>query len=120
MIVELEPGQLADLKVPKDQTSPVFAAPWEASAFAIVLSLFQEGRFEWREWVDLLSHEIAAFPQDQTGEHYYELWTRALEELVDKLGLVTPQAIGDRSEDWRQAYLATPHGQEVLLGNYRR
>jgi nitrile hydratase accessory protein len=104
-------------KVPSDESAPVFAQPWEAAAFAMVLSLYRTGHFEWREWVDLLAHEIAIAPADPTGELYYERWARALEKLVAKLNLLAPEAIGQRSEIWRQAYLATPHGQEVKLSN---
>ena len=37
MIVELRPEQVGELAFPADETMPVFAAPWEASAFAMVL-----------------------------------------------------------------------------------
>ncbi len=99
----------------------MFAAPWEASAFAMVLALYRAGRFEWREWVELLSAEIASAEPDPTGALYYERWTAAPRKAArPKLGLLTPDAIGDRSETWRAAYLATPHGKEVLLGNADR
>jgi nitrile hydratase accessory protein len=118
--VELQPEQIGELALPADQTIPVFAAPWEASAFAMVLALYRTGRFEWREWVELLSAEIAAAEPDPTGALYYERWTRALEKLLGRLGLLTEEAIGARSQAWRAAYLATPHGYEVLLGNAGR
>ncbi len=117
MIKLLHANELQALGAPRDETTPVFAAPWEASAFAMVLSLYRAGLFEWREWVDLLAQEIATAPPDPTGELYYERWAGALEKLVDKLKLVTPSAVSERSETWRQAYLATPHGQEVRLEN---
>ena len=117
MIEPLKTGQLEELNIPHEDTAPVFAAPWEASAFAMVLALHRAGRFEWREWVDLLSQEIGAAPPDPTGALYYERWTRALERLLDQLGLLTPAAIDARQRDWRAAYLATPHGREVLLSN---
>ena len=62
------------------------------------------------------SAEIASAEPDPTGALYYERWTRALEKLVAKIGLLTPDVIGARSEAWWSAYLATPHGQEVRLG----
>lgn len=109
--------QVRALGVPSRDSVPVFAAPWEASAFALVVVLYKDARFEWREWVALLSAEIAASPPDETGERYYEIWTKALEKLLVKLALLTPEAIAGRAQDWRAAYLATPHGQEVRLGN---
>ena len=119
MIAGLKPEQVRDLNLPCDENAPVFAAPWEASAFAMVLALHRAGRFEWREWVALLSAEIAAAEPDPTGAHYYERWTAALEKLLDRLSLLTDDAIGERSRAWRDAYLATPHGREVLLENAR-
>jgi nitrile hydratase accessory protein len=117
MIEQLRAAQIAALELPSENATPVFAAPWEASAFAMVLSLYRAGRFEWREWVELLSAEIGSEPPDQTGALYYERWTRALEKLLGRLGLLTGSAIDARSEAWRSAYLATPHGHEVLLAN---
>lgn len=117
MIEQLEPAQLAELRVPRADLAPVFAAPWEASAFAMVLALHRAGRFEWREWVDLLSQEIGSSAPDQTGALYYERWTRALEKLLGRLGLLDAEKIDARSAAWRAAYLSTPHGQPVLLSN---
>jgi len=115
----LKPDQLRDLNLPCDENSPVFAAPWEASVFAMVLALHRAGRFEWRAWVELLSAEIAAGEPDPTGALYYERWTAALEKLLARLGLATGDTIAERSAAWRQAYLGTPHGKEVLLENGR-
>jgi nitrile hydratase accessory protein len=116
MIAELRPEQVAELSLPSEAAVPVFAAPWEASAFAMVLALHRAGRFAWRDWVELLAAEIGAAEPDPTGALYYERWTRALEKLLARLGLLTEQAIGERTLAWRAAYLATPHGQEVRLG----
>jgi nitrile hydratase accessory protein len=113
--VKLRPEEIGELALPADEMVPVFAAPWEASAFAMVLALHRAGRFEWREWVELLSAEIASAEPDPTGTLYYERWTRALEKLLGRLGLLTEEAIGERLQAWRAAYLATPHGQEVRL-----
>jgi hypothetical protein len=67
MIATLWPEQVKALALPCDETTPVFAAPWEASAFAMVLALHRTGHFEWREWVELLSQEIDAATPDPTG-----------------------------------------------------
>jgi nitrile hydratase accessory protein len=120
MIEELRPEQVGELALPSNKATPVFAAPWEASAFAMVLALHRAGHFEWREWVELFSQEIGLATPDPTGALYYERWTGALEKLVGRLGLLTQDAIDARSEAWRSAYLSTPHGQQVLLSNRRR
>ena len=37
----------------------------------------------------------------------------------DIVTVLDGDAIGERSQTWRAAYLATPHGREVLLENAR-
>jgi nitrile hydratase accessory protein len=115
MIQGLEAAELRELAVPQSDSVPVFAAPWEASAFAMVVALHRAGRFEWREWVAVLAEEIRTAPPDPTGALYYERWSAALEKLLGRLGLMSPAAIAERTEAWRKAYLATPHGAEVRL-----
>jgi nitrile hydratase accessory protein len=117
MTAQLPPDQMRALSVPSDAATPVFAAPWEASAFAMVLALHRAGHFEWGEWVELLAREIGSSEPDPTGELYYQRWTRALEKLLSRLGLLTEEEIDARSQAWRAAYLATPHGHEVRLGD---
>ena len=43
-----------------DDNAPVFAEPWMAQAFAMVLQLHQKGLFTWPEWAAALSAQIAA------------------------------------------------------------
>ena len=115
MILRLDAAALRELAVPHADAVPVFAAPWQASAFAMVLALHRAGRFEWREWVALLADEIRTAPPDPTGVQYYERWSAALEKLLGHLELMSSKAIAERTEAWRRAYLATPHGAEVRL-----
>ncbi len=99
---------------------PAFDEPWQAQAFSIVVHLHRQGRFTWSEWVAIFSDEIKASPQ-QPGESvnaaYYRQWLAAMETLVDRLSLVTPGQIDLRSQEWRQAYLNTPHGEAVALAH---
>lgn len=60
----------------------VFAHPWEAKAFALVVSMHQAGHFAWQEWVDQLAAEIAAAGSEDDGSGYYLLWLNAAEKLV--------------------------------------
>ena len=46
-------------------------------------------------------------------DHYYEHWLRALERLCAAKGMVDPAEIRTRQEEWRRAYLDTPHGGPV-------
>ena len=98
--------------LPRNGDSPVFAAPWEAQAFAMTLSLHAAGAFTWPEWVAVFSHEIARAPAD---EDYYLTWLRALEGLVDAKGLAGADAQARRKAAWAAAAASTPHGQPIVL-----
>jgi nitrile hydratase accessory protein len=72
-----------------DAASKTFAAPWEARAFAIVVSLAEAGRFTWAEWVATFSREVAAAEaaaaRGEVPRSYYEQWLDAIEKLaIDK------------------------------------
>lgn len=101
--------------LPRDEDGPVFAAPWQAQAFALVVSLQARGVFTWEEWTRALGREIAAAGPDETGEHYYEHWLAALERLLDAKGVVPEAARKIREAAWDRAARATPHGQPITL-----
>ena len=101
-----------------DDGKPVFAAPWEASAFALAVRLSGEGHFSWDEWASTLSEEIRAAQGEgdpDLGDTYYRHWLHALERLCRERGLVSEPEALDRKEAWRRAYLNTPHGKPVDL-----
>ncbi len=106
--------------LPRDEEGPVFREPWEAHAFALAVRLAERGCFSWAEWVAALTHEIQAARQRgeaDLGDTYYQHWLRALERLCAEKGLAAPGEVQMRQEQWRQAYLHTPHGQPVELGS---
>jgi len=106
--------------LPPDTDEPTFAEPWQAQAFALVVSLHQAGLFAWQDWVKIFSETIVAAPAtpaEDVNSAYYRQWLLAMERLVEHLGLATPTAIAQRAAEWRQAYLNTPHGQPVVLAN---
>lgn len=105
---------------PRDDDGPVFREPWEAEAFALTITLHEAGCFTWSEWTEALSAQIAAAKERgeaDLGGAYYRHWLRALEGLVVAKGLETAPRINQRMEDWRRAYLATPHGRPIELAN---
>ena len=72
--------------IPRDGEGPVFAAPWEAHAFAIAVKLSEQGLFTWSEWTDALSAEVEVARQTgdaDLGDTYYHHWLKALEKLVE-------------------------------------
>ncbi|MFO1349689.1 MAG: nitrile hydratase accessory protein [Gammaproteobacteria bacterium] len=102
----LKPDLASAAALPQDQDGPVFAAPWEAQAFAIVVKLFEQGHYSWPEWVKYLSAEIAAAknsPDPAQAPAYYEQWLAAAEKLLVAKGLTTRAELAERKRE-----LATP------------
>jgi nitrile hydratase accessory protein len=96
----------------------VFAAPWQAQAFALAVKLSEEGHFTWKEWAQALADELRSAEErgePDDGTRYYHHWVAALERLVTARGLTDPPALRDRKEAWADAYRHTPHGQPVVL-----
>lgn len=86
---------LADMPgLPCDGDGAVFAAPWEAKAFALIVLLHQRGHFEWRAWVQALAAEIAQDRSRDLATPYYLLWLTAAEQLVTARGLLDAGQLG--------------------------
>ncbi|MDR3466092.1 MAG: nitrile hydratase accessory protein [Xanthobacteraceae bacterium] len=68
-----------------------FDEPWEARAFAIIVRLAQDGYFEWSEWVECFSREVAAETAVEASggvpRPYYEQWLGAAEKLLIARGV---------------------------------
>ena len=115
------PAALAELPaLPRNETGPVFAEPWQASAFALAVSLSHRGYFTWKEWATTLGEELkasAARGEADDGSRYYRCWLAALERLVVDKGLTESAELRDCKEAWAEAYRRTPHGQPVELAN---
>ena len=123
MTTKLKQTQLRDVlnsvpNIPNDGEAPVFGEPWQAEAFAIALSLHQEGVFTWTEWAETLGHEIQkarAGGDPDDGSTYYNHWMATLERLVDEKGLTTSETLDTYSKAWGQAAERTPHGRPIAL-----
>ena len=95
--------------LPRDDEDVVFAAPWEAKAFALIVHLHQRGAFPWQAWVDALSQEIAADAGRAVETPYYELWLSAAEKLMTGQGLLEGAALGSLREALRAAQSGSHH-----------
>lgn len=93
--------------------APVFAEPWQAQAFAMVVALHERGLFSWSQWAEALSTQVKA----PGGENYYAAWLAALESLLVSLNVTATTDVDALTEAWRRAAHATPHGQPILLEN---
>jgi nitrile hydratase accessory protein len=96
----------------------VFAEPWEARAFAMVVSLHERGLYTWAEWADALATRIraaqAAGDRD-TGDTYYHHWLGALEDLLACKGIGSPAETARWRDVWQHAANRTPHGKPIEL-----
>ena len=112
---------------PRDEASshadPVFAEPWQARAFALMLKLRERGHFTPMEWSAALGSELqgsepasAVSIEHDVVSNYYQHWLTALEALVIAKGLTDRQTLRQRKEAWADAYRRTPHGKPVSLG----
>lgn len=104
--------------MPRDADGPVFAAPWEAQAFALTLSLHERGAFTWKEWAATLAEvigEVRLRGEADTGERYYEHWLEALERIATRKHLVEDDPLRMRRAQWEDAARHTPHGQPIVL-----
>lgn len=104
--------------IPRDGGRPVFAAPWEAQAFAITLALEEQGVFGWREWTAALGEEIRLAQgagDADLGDTYFVHWLGALERLVASKQLTTAETLARCRDAWARAAQRTPHGSPVEL-----
>ena len=96
---------------------PVFAEPWEARAFAIVVSLHERGLYTWAEWADALATRIKAAQaagDSDIGDTYYHHWLGALEDLLARKGIGSAETARWR-DAWQHAANRTPHGKPIEL-----
>lgn len=103
---------------PGDADVPVFREPWEAQAFAMVLSLYERGVFTWNEWADALAAHIKTAQSGgdtDLGDTYYHHWLGALETLVTSKGVTTMADLDIYKDAWDAAADRTPHGQAIEL-----
>lgn len=104
--------------IPQDSDGPVFQAPWQAAAFALAVRLSSDGHFTWKEWTEVFSTEIRSAQgggETDFDNTYYLYWMNALEQLCEERSLVANSDLRQRKEEWRQAYLNTPHGKPIEL-----
>jgi nitrile hydratase accessory protein len=97
---------------------PTFAEPWQAQVLALAFALAERGVFSAAEWSRTLGAELRrAEARGARDDHetYYAAAAAALERLLAGRGGITENALSRRTEEWRRAYLHTPHGQPVEL-----
>lgn len=87
--------------LPLDEDGPVFSAPWQAQAFALVVSLQEQGIFSPEEWAEELGASIQRAREQgdpDLGNTYYEHWLSALEKITIGKGLSSPDILTERKK----------------------
>jgi len=114
--------------LPDDGSGPVFASPWQAQVFSLVVGLHEAGCFSWSEWTEALSTEIAeesnggadgvqTQEEPDPSDSYYRFWVSALEHILARKTILDSSEVQKRVAQWREAYLNTPHGAPVTLSS---
>ena len=96
---------------------PVFEAPWQAEAFAIVIALHENGLFSWDEWAQALSRQLKRPGALEDASDYYHCWLAALESLIARKNVAGASEVDALAAAWQRAAHATPHGQPIRLEN---
>ncbi len=89
-----------DEDIPRDSDGPVFAEPWQARAFAMVVRLCQDGHYEWDAFRHRLIAEIG--PADADGDTetgYWDHWLAACETLLAARGMTDADDLAARKAD---------------------
>ena len=97
---------------------PVFQQPWHAQVFALTVSLNENGRFTWSDWVARFSAVLAqhGLARDlDGGDAYFHAWLAPLELILAEDGAAPAAEVDHLRDDWERAYLETPHGAVVDL-----
>ncbi|MEM8689817.1 MAG: nitrile hydratase accessory protein [Pseudomonadota bacterium] len=102
----------------KMDREPVFDELWQAQVLAMADAMVAAGAFTAGDWSAALGQalkEAEATGAEDTSRTYYEAALGALEDLLQGSGDVPAQTLEARRTAWRDAYLATPHGDPVEL-----
>ncbi len=81
--------------------------------------LIADGKIEAEDWSQTLGAELDRRATDTAMDPdaiYYGAFLSALEQILDKSQFAPRAEVDKRQQDWRNAYMTTPHGKPVALG----
>lgn len=97
----------------------VFQSPWHSQLFAITVQLSEQGNFLWTEFVEIFGESLnqarLKIQSLDGNDNYFNCWLNALEKIIVDKNIGSFQNLSLLKENWRKAYLATPHGQPVKI-----
>jgi nitrile hydratase accessory protein len=87
-------AEIAEMKgavaLPRKSGEMVFHTEWERRAFAMAVSLAEQGVLQWSEFQRRLIEAVAEAERDdpmRPSRGYYESWLAALESVLKEKGL---------------------------------
>jgi nitrile hydratase accessory protein len=84
-------GMAGPAALPRKSGEMVFHNEWERRAFAMAVSLSEQGYYDWPQFQQQLINVIAEAEQEDPqnpGRGYYESWLMSLERLLKDKGLL--------------------------------
>jgi hypothetical protein len=105
----IDPGQISSKiaacpGLPVDHGGPVFAAPWQAQIFALIVALHERGVLPGGYSPPGLTPPNPRAPLDEQGpDFYYRHWLQAAEELLHRLDLLDAAELMLRTEEITEA-----------------
>ena len=97
---------------------PTFDEPWQAQVLGIADAMVASGVIDANAWADRLGAALrkgAETDARDNTETYYNAVLEALESLLAEVGAAGTDELDSREQQWRRAYLNTPHGKPVEL-----
>jgi nitrile hydratase accessory protein len=86
---------------PRSNGELLFQRPWEGRAFGMAIALSKKGHYEWEDFRQELIASIADWEashcKDDPNWDYYQRWLLALEHLVLKSDLISPEELEQRT-----------------------
>ena len=106
--------------LPVSPGETVFDEPWQAQVLAMADLLIQSKRITANDWSSALGEQLKTTQTvsddlNDAKENYYKAALIALTTLMDSKNIVSQQQLHNREDDWKSAYLSTPHGKPVRL-----
>lgn len=93
---------------------PHFAAPWEATAFALKAHLVATGKLDAAHFATLLGEEMRrGHTAQDDGTAYFVAYVTALERAL--VTLAPGAELSAEQDAWRDAAAHTPHGEPIVL-----
>jgi nitrile hydratase accessory protein len=86
-----EVAEMARAALPRKSGELVFNDDWERRAFALAVSLAEQGLFEWQEFQQHLISSVGEAERDDPqhpARGYYESWLVSLERLLERKRLL--------------------------------